>query len=313
VRAIACAAVLLFGCNALEVEDRTERTSSPVFGGAADPATESVVALLDGPLDGPHDLCSATIVAPRVALTAAHCVLDASKSYHLRFGSMVSAASRAIEVKEVHRHPSFTAPGDDQRAGFDLAVLVLAEDAGVAAMPLASEPDGVATSVELVGFGVSELADAASIGARHRVTAPVVTTCDRLLGLGDETHGVCGGDSGGAVIREGKLVGVIGFGLRPACAPPGWATRVAPYARWIASFSTAAPDPTCASTCPEPGHCDATQGVVDAGADAGADAGPSHESPETSSCAASRAGSTSSFAWSLALVALLLGRRARLT
>lgn len=226
--------------------------------------------LFDGPSDGPHNLCSAIVVGARVVVTAAHC-LDATKSYRVQLGSDEKAMGRSIAVSEVHAYPRYTGPGDDQRAGFDLAVAITAEDLGVAPMPLASDADGIldGASVDVVGFGQSDRLSGSSIGVRYRATVPVVGVCERLFGTGTESAGFCGGDSGGAVVSAGKLVGVIAFGLKPQCAPPGFATRVAPYARWVRSFIDGAGDAKCGSTCPADSVCTLTQNV-----DAGVDAGP---------------------------------------
>lgn len=312
---VAVVASFAAACSAGDPE-RTAHTTQPVFGGVADTTTDGVVALVDGPIDGPHDVCSAVVVAPRIALTAAHCVSDATRTYRILIGERVDASARSVAVAEVHVHPRYTMPGDDQRAGYDLAVVRLAEDAGVTPIVVASDPDGVAegSSVELVGFGESNLADAASVGVRHRAPAPVDMVCDRLLAVGDPTHGFCGGDSGGAVLGKSSggnaLVGIIAFGTKPACAPPGWATRVAPYAGWIASFVSGSDDLACA-TCPPPGFCAGTQdaGVDAALEDAGSDAG-SPPPNDSHGCSCSTANARSG-AWSLGLAVLVIAARRR--
>ena len=267
------------GCA--EAPDSVAQRRSAVFGGASDDAHPAVVALLDGPLTGPHHVCSATLVAPRVAVTAAHCLLDDGARYHVQLGGTVAAPTRAIDVVAFARYPEFRGPGDDQRAGLDVAVVVLAADSGVAPIALPADDDGLVAgaSVTLVGFGQTDPRNLESAGARDSVTTTLDTLCDRLLASGDATHGFCGGDSGGAVLARGadgveRLVGAIAFGLQPFCAPPGWATRVAPYRRWIQSFIDGAGDASCASTCPPTATCSATQRDAGAsGPDADAAAG----------------------------------------
>lgn len=301
VRLLAVGILALSSCN--EESPPLGSMSAPVFGGAIDTSTEAVVALLDGPVDGPHNICSAVVIGPRVLLTAAHCVDDPAKKYHVRLGSAVATSTRSIDAASVHVYPSYREPGEDQRAGYDLAVVLLAEDASVTPVALARE-DAIAEGelVDVIGFGQRDPIDLSSTGVRYRARVPVVTACDRLLGTGDETHGFCGGDSGGAVLRGGALVGVIGFGVRPQCAPPGWATRVVPYSFWIDSFVRGAPDEACA-LCPPPGHCPATQ----------PDAGTTRPSPSPQPGAEGgcRLGRSRSSQFALLLALLLLRMRTR--
>ena len=265
-------AALLVSCAARD-PDPTDRRSSAVIGGAADATHGAVVAVLDGPLDAPHDVCSGVVVGPRVVVTAAHCLTElADPVFHVQLGADVKAPTRSIAVTRAIAYPRYTGPGDDQRAGLDLAVLLLAEDAGVApiALPTADD-DGLAPGapIEIVGFGETIADDPTTAGQRRHVTAAIDTTCDRLLAVGDDAHVACGGDSGGALLAIGsdavpRLVGVVAFGVKAHCAAPVYGTRIAPYRRFIQSFIDGAGDDACATTCPDAGFCPETQ--RDAGA-----------------------------------------------
>lgn len=293
-RRAALLSVLLVSCSS-EGEDLS-LSRGAVFGGEKDATTSSVVMLFNGPADGPHDLCSAVVVAPRVVVTAAHCVADASRSYRVQLGDNEKAMAASIPVSSVHVYPRFTAPGDDQRAGYDLAVLRLERDVGVPAATL-PEKDALGAEVDVVGFGMSASEDMASTGVRFRARVPVSEVCDRLFGTGDATHGFCGGDSGGAAFStSGELVGVIGFGVKPGCAPPGYATRVAPYAAWIRTFIDGAGDATCSSSCPPPAFCRFTQ------KDAGVATEPEPEPDK--GCGVARHGASAPLAWLAILLAL---------
>ena len=252
---------------------------SAVIGGEADATHAGVVAVLDGPLDGPHDVCSGVVVAPRVVVTAAHCLTELTDPvFHVQLGSDVKAPTRSIAVTRAVAYPRYGGPGDDQRAGLDLAVLLLAEDAGVAPVALPADDDGVAvgTSIEIVGFGETSADDPATAGQRHRVTTAVDAVCDRLLAAGDDAHVACGGDSGGALLATAgdgipRLVGIVAFGVKAHCAAPVYATRIAPYRNFIQSFIDGTGDDTCATTCPAAGFCPETQ----------RDAGSTDAAPET--------------------------------
>lgn len=289
-------------CDRLEGNE-LGRQRAAVFGGALDTTTSGVVMLFDGPADGPRSLCSAVVLAPRIAVTAAHCVSEA-KPYRVQLGNDETSAARSIAVASVAIYPRYTMPGDDQRAGFDLAVVTLADDAGVAPIPIATSDTLVdGANVTVIGFGQSDKLDGASIGARRSAVVPVSRTCARLFGTGTDAAGFCGGDSGGAVISNGVLVGVIGFGLERGCAPPGYATRVAPYARWLQSFIEGAPDTTCASTCPPDVSCTFT------GRDAGVVAAPPAE--ESSGCTSAHAPANGGLWLALLLLRTRTSRRTR--
>lgn len=304
-RFLAVCLLALSSCN--EESPSLGSASAPVFGGVLDTSTEAVVALLDGPVDGPHNICSAVVIGPRVVLTAAHCVDDSTKKYHVRLGNAVATSTRSINAASVHVYPSYREPGDDQRAGYDLAIVLLTEDTGVTPVALASEDRiGAGEMVDVIGFGQSDPFDLSSTGIRYSARVPVVTACDRLLGTGTENRGFCGGDSGGAVLVEGALVGVIAFGVRPQCAPPGWATRIVPYSAWIDSFVRGVPDDACAR-CPPPGHCPATQ--PDAGPTAETSPSPRQEGEGERGCCFGR--STFSPLIGLLLVLLLVAPRRR--
>jgi secreted trypsin-like serine protease len=248
--------------------EQVDHVASPILGGVPDTDHPSIVAVLDGPLDGPHDVCSGVVVAARVVVTAAHCLTERTDPvFHVQLGTDVEAPTRSIDVTRAVPYPRYTGPGDDQRAGLDVAVLVLAEDAGVPAVALpTTDDDGLSTggSIEVVGFGETIADDPSSAGQRRRTTAPLDALCDRLLAAGDATHTACGGDSGGALLATGtdgvpRLVGIVAFGIKAHCAPPFYATRIAPYRRFIQSFIDGAGDDACVTTCPAAGFCPETQ------------------------------------------------------
>jgi hypothetical protein len=73
-------------------------------------------------------ICSGTLIAPKVFLTAAHCLLDEPSDLYVSFDPFVGAPDVGPEVKLYHGvasgHPEFvdeTAPGDTH----DIAVVVL--------------------------------------------------------------------------------------------------------------------------------------------------------------------------------------------
>ena len=180
-------------------------------------------------------LCSATLFAPDRAVTAGHCVdhvlLDAP-------GLSLELGDEVLEVARAVLHPDhWTA------AEADLAVLVLDGDALAAPLPLTDELPPVDWDLwllEATGWGRSEpdLADAGELA--RTLTARVEDLTDSSLWLESEDGALCHGDSGGAVVEDARLVGVI-VGGDPECAGPGEALRVDAFAGFLADPDGAVP------------------------------------------------------------------------
>lgn len=229
--------------------DRHERIIS---GSVADPAAwPSIGALYFRSRGGggkEYLTCGATVIAPRYALTAAHCVEGTRPS---RLALVVGrpdladeSVGQRIPVAEIGIHPGFRPPY--YRA--DLAVLTLRRDAPVAATALPSRAQGEAATfpgapVRLAGWGVTK-ASGGGRPSRLLMTTPesvldsqpcardygrayssVFQICVRGVQAAEGGRtGACYGDSGGPLIADTAtgplLVGVVsGGGGRCASAP----------------------------------------------------------------------------------------------
>ncbi len=163
--------------------------------GAADPAgaqapepADPAVARLNHAGYARKRHCTAVAVAPRVALTAAHC-LDGvpADEFHLLFGYARMGWAGEGRIGAVHP------------LGGDLAALCLVEPAP-AVRPV-GPPPRQGEPVRLVGYG------------RPRTHVQHPRTC-AVLGRGGGRLGIdcpaTQGDSGGPVIdREGRVVGIL--------------------------------------------------------------------------------------------------------
>ncbi|MBL9015290.1 MAG: trypsin-like serine protease [Myxococcales bacterium] len=222
-RLSAIAAVLL-GCSEPELGD----SEHAIVGGMPAPAETAVVGLARHATScTPATMidCSGTLVAPRVVVTAAHCLgLDPPNIYLAFFGESVTAGGRSIAVVGGRAHPDV----DPATYRNDIAALILAEDAPAGITPIAMHigplPDLTGTDVTLVGFGVTAIA-AQDVGVRRAGTARVTAVGADEIDLAPAPAMSCHGDSGGPVLWSGRLVGVTTHG-DTACVQRGHAQRV---------------------------------------------------------------------------------------
>jgi Trypsin len=203
-----------------------------ITNGAPDGSAHPAVGLLvSGPAATP--VCSGTLVAPTVFLTAGHCVAGRENaSYAVQFdGGLVEASAAVVE-------PGYGKNASDLR---DLAVVVLARaPAGIAPAPLATagsaDQASPATSLTAVGFGYYDRVTGGGPprllydGLRRQATAPLMSVHKATLQLLSNAQatgqgGVCFGDSGGPWLLGGAIVAVTSGGDM-ACSGMSSAYRV---------------------------------------------------------------------------------------
>jgi secreted trypsin-like serine protease len=177
------------------------------------------------------------VIAPRVVMTAAHCVPDGNAAgLSVSVGSTDYTEGTRIAVTDVDVHPSYATD-----ASADVAVLHLAADAPVAPIPLAGADDDAleapGSPAVVAGWG-SQTPFVGQVPALdtqlYEVELEVVADDDPSCGTSEPDNQVCAsgfledscqGDSGGPLFAEtanGEVqIGVVSSGF--GCAVPGFA------------------------------------------------------------------------------------------
>lgn len=215
-----------------------------VEGGEVDAQSKHVFRVL-ARVTGFNELCSATLIAPQLMLTARHCVAptpggNVDCEAH-RFGPTVAPSelkfSNDVEPNLFSRWfdaaSVLVSQDSDFVCGYDIAVVVLDEpvppDVAIPAEPRFAPRIQRGERYSAVGYGGSDAdEDAAEYGIRHS-RAGLSVACGQSNNCADRavmsqeflgTEGACKGDSGGpALDEEGRVIGVLSRGA-DGCASP---------------------------------------------------------------------------------------------
>jgi len=195
-----------------------ERGPQPIYGGELSaPGDWSAVVAVRG-----NKLCTGTLVAPNLVLTAAHC-FDPAPPGEVRItigDDLVSGADIVAEAWGAH--PEFCYPSDCGEDIHDFAWVRLPAPVGIDPIPPITDQlefdahTSPGAALTFVGFGQDE---DGTTGFKREVDATItsVNGSGREFRAGGEGKDTCLGDSGGPALAqtaegEWRLVGVISRG-----------------------------------------------------------------------------------------------------
>lgn len=228
------------GC-ARSPSDAHGARSEPIVGGTQESGFEAVYYLSMG-----NSSCTASLIAPRVVLTAWHCVVSnsddpnsqprAPSTFSVNSGPRTGQFARTYQVASVHILGVPVFDGSSAGKGVDIALLVLQQAATETPYALGREAPDVLVGQPITAVGYGRIPGGSGAGVKYRTSNNV-----SRIEFGEifVPPTVCPGDSGGPAFGSGnRIFGVASYiysnGGSPQCGTaPGAYSGIFQHLAWI--------------------------------------------------------------------------------
>lgn len=249
------ALLVLAGCtadSALSTDDHA------IIGGTRSMGNAATIMIVGYPPDrSVIHTCTAVLISPTVALTAAHCI-DSPTHPNYAYGAfpgddaspypfLVDLEPHLLPINAVHPHPQY----DDQLPFFaDIGVVILENALPVAPLPIRREPfDQSLVGLPALIIGYGQTTYMVNNSTRYEAMTKVSGIENDTIIVGDTVQRSCLGDSGGPAIMNNVVVGIDSYGPT-GCGGPAHYRRVDYFLPFIDQF---VPPPMGSDAGPQPG------------------------------------------------------------
>ncbi|CAO1328595.1 unnamed protein product [Diamesa tonsa] len=206
-------------------------------------------------VNGGHS-CGASILNSMWVVTAAHCLTRPAESYSIQFDNTVISrnGTNVIEVEKIISHPGYN-PSNQYIN--DIGLLKLKEPISSqfsefrVRLPVSGAYHPTGTPSVLAGWGLNatggtiqqtlqkvdlEIFSASDCNDLHYAKVHYTNICGGVIEGG---KGQCSGDSGGPMLVDGVIVGIVSWSVKPCTVAsyPGVYTGVSHYIDWIKETS----------------------------------------------------------------------------
>ena len=219
--------------------------------------------------------CTGTLIAPRVLLTAGHCVINSVQAGNhggfARFGP--GGAEGFTDQRNFARLAAHRFYQTFQF--FDIALIRLTADAPVEIEPMALQLDPlpsnmIGETVRVVGYGVSDGVEQTGFGTKRSISLEITSYGSHHIGFGEPGRNICQGDSGGPTFRDDFPNGEVAIAVSSYgsdnCRSESKVARTDTYRDWLIEVIDAwdgpcqhdgvcNEDPTCRTPDPDCDTC----------------------------------------------------------
>ncbi len=210
-----------------------------IMGGTASPRNLGATGLLKIAKETSPGICTGTLVARNLIVTAAHCFTHARDSLDAATTiSFPTLRGQTFEISEVISHPDFESVPGARANPHDIAFARLLTPVPSTVSPHTFARTRLSTSctrVTVVGYGKSSCGSAGDARNMRKEHTSCGYARGSSLSYSDDAGTTCGGDSGAAVVLEGttSIVAIHSRGRHELAARSSWAALTAVDEQWI--------------------------------------------------------------------------------